>query len=184
MIRASVRFDATPLYDFGTFARDFENVVDSIAEETHQAIAPKLLSELQYYPRAATLPFVWSRNAKSNERARRYYFAAVRRGEIPTSGGRYQRTNQYAKSWRVDLQKSGGLRTISARTNYPGAKFVGGSFDRRRDFQIPGHQTTGWPRSIETVDFWFNAAQQEIRRAFDRTIEDRLGVLVTRRVNR
>jgi hypothetical protein len=144
-----------------------------------------LLEELRTYPsRAASLPFVWSRNKEKNEKARRWYFAAIRRGEIPTSGGRYQRTGEYAKSWTGKLLKDGTTRTIRISNSYPAAKWIGGSFDRNRDFQIPGHKKTGWARSADTFDFYAEAAQEEMRKRFDRVFDEGFGKLRTRARNR
>lgn len=182
MIRASFDFDAQPLLDFERFADGFDRVVDTISTDVFKAIERPLLDDLRTYPaRAAVLPFVWSRNKAANERARRYYFAVIAKSN---PGGRYQRTGKYAQSWTVTLRKSGSVRTISAGSNYPAAKFIGGSFNRNRDFQIPGHKVTGWPQSAKTVDFWLNASQEETERQFDRVIASELGIRSSGRRNR
>jgi hypothetical protein len=185
MIRARFEFDARPLLDFQQFVEGFETVMDDLVDGVYKVVIPPMLDELGTYPnRAATLPFVWSRNKTKNEKARRYYFAAIKRGEIQTSGGRYVRTGAYGKSWTATSRKDGTRRIITVSTSYPVAKFIGGSFSRNRDFQIPGHKTTGWPRSVETVDFYLEAAEEEARNQFNRVIDERLGVLRIGRRNR
>lgn len=81
------------------------------------------------------LPFIWSRTASKDARARRWYFANKVRGR---GGGRYQRTGKIAAGWKLktDLKRAGGVITLS--NSVPGVEYVMGNR------QVPSHKRTGW----------------------------------------
>lgn len=120
---------------------------DELTAAFDSQIKPFLLDELRYYPRPAVLPFEFA-TAKS----RRWYFWAVRTGLIKTSTGRYQRTGDLARGWRVDIVFGDGAVALSVGNKRKEVKYVTGKR------QVPGHANTGWPKHEQTILFWQQAA--------------------------
>jgi len=165
MIQATLTVNTKPVEEAAQFFDNIQLEMERIGDRVQREIEPTLLSELAYYPGPATHPFVWSTDATKNARARRYYFAAVRRGAIPTQGGRYARTGAYGRSWFLAQQVESGAFALRVGTTYPAARFIGGALNQRSvreavAWQIPGHATTGWPRQVETVDYWLDVASR------------------------
>lgn len=111
--------------------------------------------------RLAPRPFVWSNDAAANNRARKWYFAAIRDGRIETVNGRYKRTDKMKKSAFVDanLKNLEGLTTMGFRgEGSEGADYVYGLR------QIPGHKAyprlsalaekSGERQSVQFNTFW------------------------------
>lgn len=152
MIRSSIITDLTAFDNLDLFLEAFPNLFeDSVRSIFDAYIAPGMLSELRYYPGPAKLPFEFA-TAKS----KRYYFYAVRKGIIKTSGGRYVRTGALAAGWKAEITIDDNAIAISASNNAKAARFVTGKR------QVPGHQNTGWPRHDATIDFWRDAAREQV----------------------
>lgn len=87
-----------------------------------------------------THPFRWSRTPAKQARARRWWFAAVRDGRVPTANGRYQRSGLLQRSWDLESRIEAYFGAISIRNTRPGAEFVVGTW------QVPSHERSGYPR--------------------------------------
>lgn len=179
MIQTTVTVNTQPLAEAAEFFEHIQLEINRIGDDVQREIAPTLLSELAYYPGAVVHPFVWSTDATKNARARRYYFAAVRRGDIPTSGGGYARTGSYGRSWFVQRDTEADAFVLRVGSRHPAAQFIGGSLNQRSvgeaaRWQIPGHSATGWPLQVTTVNYWIGEAQ----RLFIEAVIDRLEGLV------
>lgn len=123
------------------------------ARQTKAIIEPQWLSEAQYYPPPAKLPFQFG-----SEKSRNYYFAVIVKGR---RGGRYVRTKQLQQSFFMRfLQSQRGIE-FTFGTDSDIAKHVVGSFDRQRNLQVPGHRNTGWLLIATTAAFWLNAAEED-----------------------
>jgi hypothetical protein len=98
----------------------------------------------------------------------RWYFAAMNGRipgvRIPTANGRYRRSGGLKRRMFFKSQERNGAIEVVAGNTGDKAKFVVGSFDRRRNYQVPGHRRTGWPLLAKTVDFWLDAADEEIEK--------------------
>lgn len=156
MINAAIIRETNELELLNDFLDAFPGLAeDAIRTSFNANIKPGLLNELRYTPRLAVHPFVWSTNPAANERARNWYFAAVRRGLIPTSGGRYQRSGQMVAGWEVDVTVGDGAIALVARNKSRALRWVTGQQ------QVPGHATTGWVRHQETLNYWREAARED-----------------------
>lgn len=130
-----------------------DSMMQEAATQTKAVIEPQWLSEAQYYPPSAKLPFQFG-----SEKSRNYYFAVVVKGR---RGGRYVRTKRLQQSFFMRLlQSQRGIEFVFG-TDSTIAKHVVGSFDRRRTLQVPGHRNTGWPLIAATAAFWLNAAEED-----------------------
>lgn len=121
---------------------------------------PRFLKALQRAVNLPTHPFIWSRNKAAQARARRWWFRAVRTGQVPTEGGRYRRTGELVKAWKLVTEYSADGVTIKATNSRPGARFVVG------DRQVPSHIRSGHPQiaveaeksasrlTVEIVELW------------------------------
>lgn len=122
-------------------------------------IAPFALEEMRHYPPPAKLPFDFGSEPERNE-----YFDKVKKGLVPTKNGRYQRTGQLAASMFFSGAVQHGRFVFRAGSRSKIARKVVGGFDKTRDIRTPGHINTGWPLLADTVYFWLNAADEDMRK--------------------
>ena len=87
-----------------------------------------------------------------SDASRRYFFAALKSGEIDVP---YQRTTKLAQSWAVSQPK---WHTAEVGTNASYAKYVQG-----RDHQSKFHSEGGWHTAEDTLD--------KERRNIERTVQ-------------
>lgn len=178
-IRSRFEVDLQPLLDLMGFADAFPDINNDIGEAVYARIEPEFLAELQHMPGPAKHPFEFA-----TEASRRYYMAAVRRGEIRTANGRYVRTGNTARAWRIRPVRTREGFQFVVENGLIHAKYVYGSFDQSRDYQVPGHFNTGWTPVNQTVEFWFDAVWEEYRREVDRVIPREFARPRGRRKNR
>jgi hypothetical protein len=157
----TARFE--PLDDLIAFADSFDAVAGEIAQEVQQEIEPLALDELATYPGPSQHGGRWSDDPTANDRARRWWFGAIGRGEIQTDGEHYIRTGGYGQSWFVAFSADQGIYAIRFGSTMPGAAYIGGSLNQRSRgeavrWQNPGHDATGWPVQVDTVNFWVDTA--------------------------
>lgn len=165
MLDVKVTINTQPLKEAEQWFDNIALELQQIGDRVQREIEPTLLSELAFYPGPSSRPFVWSNNPTKNRKAQRYYFAAVKRGDIETSGGQYVRTGAYGRSWFVEQSVEKGAFTLRIGSTHPAAKWIGGTLNQRSvkeaiAWQIPGHANTGWPEQVRTVNFWIDAAQE------------------------
>ncbi|MEL6527872.1 MAG: hypothetical protein AAFQ07_19400 [Chloroflexota bacterium] len=101
------------------------------------------LRAVQRTPRPSVHPFRWSLDSNANARARRWYFAAVARGEIRTDGTRYVRSGDLGKSFDVFVEERSNSIDAVFGSDFDKASYVTGNADGSVS-QIPGHARTGW----------------------------------------
>lgn len=155
--------DAQPLLDdMASTAQDaFRQAVQEAAEQLELEFYRELNRRIPTRRQAGT--FVWSNDPAANARAAQWWFIAVRKGEVPTQNGRYNRTGNFQRSFdfRVesDRQEPDTYTVVigaNANALYKGFryKWVVGTFDKRRGdkYRIPGHRATGWFSLGQLVD--------------------------------
>lgn len=120
-------------------------------------------------PRQAVHPFVWSNDPAANERARRWYFAAIKRGDIPTDGTRYIRSGKFGNSFDIVAMRDGDDVIATFGSSASAASYIVGNADGSLQ-QIPGHRRTGWYEFDLLAEVW---AEERIRET-----AERLAVLV------
>lgn len=147
--------------------RQFGEGVGRVMRDTADDVRTGFLADVANYPtNKPSSPFVWSTNRSKNEKARRWWFAAVDDNRVETDGSHYVRSNELAKGWEItsfsDPKSSEFEIAILARgsTNRGGFKhkWVVGTFDQRdgAKWQIRGHQRTGWYLINDIAAKWFN----------------------------
>ena len=94
--------------------------------------------------------FIWSLNRAANARARRWWFANLREGNIPTDGQHYLRSGVIPDSWQTEIAIDGDAVTLTIFNPAPGSERVYGSPEIT---QVPGHATTGWTNYTELLGF-------------------------------
>ena len=147
MINSSVIRETRGSDTLNAFLEAFPGYLqEEISDAFNSQIKPFFLDELRYYPRPAVLPFQFA-TAKS----KRWYFWAVRTGKIKTSNGRYQRTGDLGRAWKVDIFFGDGAVGMSVANKRKEVKWVTGKR------QVPGHALI-WPKHEQTIDFWRKAA--------------------------
>ena len=150
----------------------------SIAGDVVLDLRPAVLAALQKVPGIPKSPFVWSNNPAANARARRWWFAAIKRGIIETENGHYKRTGNLMKGWDIDIKnKTDGVVLTVSNEAAKGIiiAYVYGSLSldegEAARFQLPGHVATGWPFASPIVSQFFN----DFTLAFRAMLADYLG---------
>lgn len=93
------------------------------------------------YPPPAIHPFVFA-----TARSRRWYFANVRAGNIPTDGRGYVRSGALGQAWRVLVDRRQNEGFLTVKNVASSAIYV---FGNR---QVPGHRNTGWGAQFERAN--------------------------------
>lgn len=126
---------------------------------------PTFYQQNQDYPNRTGAIFVWSRNPSANTRARRWWFAQVKAGRIPTSGGRYKRSGKLGKSFKATFRSRAKSVEIEITTDYPKYRYVVGDFGVGGEkYQIVGHTQTGWYSIARNVNEFFDAVEETFQR--------------------
>lgn len=112
--------------------------------------------------------FVWSRNKAANARARRWWFANIKKGNIRTDGHNYIRSGKLQQAWTIRAIVQQGKATITVENPSRGASYVYGDENRA---QIPGHATTGWPSVNRQVAAKRKRLDTAIEKAADSILE-------------
>lgn len=165
--------DLEPFNDILNTIENAEDILASVVEGAIAEVSQSYLAELAEYPRPSVHPFRWSYDDAANERARRWYFAAIRRGEIPTDGTRYKRSGRFGKSWDSVVQETGDSVDAVLGTKFDKASYVVGNADGTLN-QIPGHKRTGWYEFQPIGERWADDVVRVVRREFPGEIERRL----------
>lgn len=177
MIRAETIQNLKPLENLIEFTEAFPGLFeDELRSEFNTAIKPPLLEDLRYVPdKLPDHPFIWSTNPQKQRAAQRGYHAAIRRGEIRTAGGRYQRTGEMAAGWDADMLIGDGSIVMvvehkaKSKRERDGLKYTTG------DAQVPSHERTGWVKHSDTIQFWRKAAFESVNRVIQRLLHRHVG---------
>lgn len=159
LINASVLFDFRVINNLEAFMTVYpELAIEAARDSFNKAIKPHLLSELRYMPPKVHHPFVWT-----TERQRRAYFATDGFG----AGIPYKRSGRMVAGWKVDVLMGDGSVVMSASNKARALKYVTGKR------QQPGHVASGWPKHKETINFWAQAAKEEVGKALNQLVNQR-----------
>jgi hypothetical protein len=176
-IRSTTTLKSTPIDDLIGYLDSFNEIAQEEFDAVFAPIADSALAELRSTPppRGSEM-FIWSTNAEANRRAQRWYFAAVARGDVDTSGGHYIRSGKMAEGWIFTQSSSTGGIAVVVENDSPGSRWVYGSLAQDgAKYQNPGHGRTGWQVAKETVDFWTEALIEDYLAA----MYERLGDFAT-----
>jgi hypothetical protein len=128
--------------DLIEFMDDFNRLAADIGERAFRRVEPDLVDELRYYP-------------------------------APRPNQRYVRTNRLRDGWEVSYRRDAGGFAVVIANDTPYAKFVVGSLAQARaaaaSFQAWMHKGR-WPLAMETVEFWYEAFQEEFRAEFNQEL--------------
>jgi hypothetical protein len=171
-IRTRITIDGTPFSDEISALEALNAIMEEAAIITKNEIEPHWLAEAQHYPPPAKLPFRFA-----TERSRRYYFAVVVKKGFPF---RYVRTNKLKDSFFMRFLKRNDAIEFVFGSDSDIAKWVVGSFDQRRQYQVAGHRNTGWPLIAQTATFWLEATEE----AFLKRVPDVYAKFNVRKQNR
>jgi hypothetical protein len=177
-----VRFTANvrPLEDFRAFAASMPQVAYDTVAAAKKQVEGQFLDELGFTPGPVASPWDgWSVDAAAHERARRWWFAAVDRGEVATDGRHYKRSGKMERGWFLEVSRDGADTRLDVGNREPGAIHVYGSLNMRSQgeaerWQIPGHRKTRWPVMRETVIFWMDVFRERLVETFHDLAEVRI----------
>lgn len=153
---------------------DTNAIVREAVEYSAERTRNPFLAGAQGTPPPSVHPFVWSRDPQANARARRWYFGAIARGEIPTDGERYLRSGKLGESFTITVVDNQGAIESVFGSSANSASYVVGNADGSLQ-QIPGHDTTGWWQFQPLADAWVDEATREAAEAIARITEERIG---------
>jgi hypothetical protein len=182
MFRTRFEIGPTPLVDGRNFVKRFNDVFAGTVKTTFDGLQPDFLEALRFTPGESKnalnsdQPFRWSNDPIKNANARKWWFVHFPNGR--------ERTGALNEAWNVLLEKVGRAFDILASNLTPYAKWVVGTFDQRRNFQIPGHARTGWRLARETTETFFDQFHAEFLRRFHESIPRVWGGVTARRRNR
>lgn len=182
MYRTRLKVDKEPIIEARRFVNKFDSVVDGTAQDAFKDVQPEFLDALRYTPgpskngRNSDQPFRWSDDPIKDARGRAGFFARFPNGR--------ERTGAMNEAWDVLLERVGrGFHVIAQNpVNY--LKWVVGTFDQRRNYQIPGHARTGWHLVRETTSTFFDRFYTSFKERLDESIPRAWGGVNTRRRNR
>lgn len=167
MIQTQMLYDLRPVAQAQLFIELFPDYLQQeVVDAFNRDIKPHLLSELQYEPGPAVLPFQFE-----TEKSRRWYFANKVPKPLPGQKrvpGRYIRTHKLSKGWKVGISADDELIVISAQNSRKYEQFVTGPR------QVKGHAITGWVKRQATIDFWTDAAIDSTMQVVDYLLGTRL----------
>ena len=151
---------------------DIPAILAGVVELAVSEASDPALDAMQATPRPSVHPFVWSLNPEKQQRARRYYFAAIARGEIPTDGTRYRRSGRYGKSFDAGVQEHKDSIDAVLGSDFDKASYVAGNEDSSIK-QIPGHVKTGWQAFRPIAASWSDDVVQVVQRELPGAIQER-----------
>lgn len=163
-------FDTDKLNQLASVFQDPRQLVSAVVEQATADSANSALSAVQSYPRPSVHPFRWSYDPAKQDRARRWYFAAIKRGEISTDGTRYKRTNKFKQSWDVGVQESASSIDAVLGSDFEKASYVVGD-DTGNIGQVPGHDRTGWYDFQQPAEQFQDDIIREVEKALPDVIE-------------
>lgn len=160
VIRTRAEINVKPIQDEIDVLNAFGDIVIEAGQETARIIEPQFIEEASYYPARKAQKFQFQ-----TLKSQRWWFAALA-GNIPgvtisTDGKRYKRTGKLKESFFVRVNASTDSFEIVLGSDSAITKWVMGSFDRSRDYQVIGHKQTGWIPIKQTADFWLDATEEE-----------------------
>lgn len=182
MFRTRFEIGPNPIVDGKRFVKRFNDVFAGTVKSTFDELSPELLDDLRHTPGPSKnalnsdQPFRWSNDPIKNANARKWWFAHFPNGR--------ERTGTLVDAWQVLLEKIGQAFDIIAKNSTPYLKWVVGTLDQRRNYQIPGHARTGWRLVTETTATFFDTFYAEFLRRFNESIPRAWGDVTTRRRNR
>jgi hypothetical protein len=145
----------------------------TIARMVNRDIAPPIERRMDAIARKPAPPrtsikFVWSLQRAANERARRWWWANLRAGTIPTDGSHYLRSGLISSSWQNEIFIQGDTVVLLIFNPADGAEYVYGSPEQT---QVPGHAATGWLNYQDLLRF-ADVVREETRIAWEQLIVD------------
>lgn len=153
---------------------DIQDVVTTAVELAVADASPSALQAARATPRPAVHPFRWSYDPQKNAKARRYYHAAIARGEIRTDGSRYIRSGRHGKSFDTGVRETNNGVEAVFGSDFDKASYVVGNEDGSIK-QIPGHDRTGWTPfqqpAEQFVDDVVKGVDKEIPNVFTKRVE-------------
>lgn len=170
-----IDYDANPRA-FDKYIKLFNEpqiVIETALELAIAKTAQPAIDSIGNAPRPAVHPFRWSLDPQKQAKARRWYFAAIKRGEINTNGSHYVRSGKYKKSFNVAVQPSSDGIDAVFGSNFNKASFIAGNEDRTLK-QIPGHETTGWNEFAPVADKWVDDTLQALEQELPGIIKKRV----------
>lgn len=182
MFRTRLEIGPNPIVDGKRFVTRFQRVFDGTAKATFDEMAPQLLEDLRHTPGPSKnalntgVPYRWSNDPIKNANARKWWFVHFPNGR--------ERTGALNEAWNVMLEKIGRAFDVIAKNTTPYLKWVVGTFDQGRQYQIPGHARTGWRLVNVTTSTFFDKFYAEFLRRFTESIPSAWGDVSARRRNR
>lgn len=122
----------------------------ALKDDLERTVAPNLEAGLSFEPpQRKTYKF-------STPKSRRWYFAQIHAGNIPTDGRNYLRSHALAKGYTVRVIANDGAVVMSAR-NPKWNKWV-----KSQRYQTIGHKINGWIPDATPINFWTERAKARI----------------------
>ena len=173
MISQRIEYHAVATENALHVMETFEVITAALFKQTFDKVGKEYERALKFEPKRR----YWERSDFVSDAQRRAFFAK-------TGGQAYTRTSKYRMAWAVTLIRMDNGGAIRASNDRPEARFVGGTFDQRRDFQQPGHTRTGWPRARDVAAEYNAKAVADFTQRKNRYLDQALGTATFTQRNR
>ena len=93
----------------------------------------------------------------STAKSRRWYFAQIHAGNIPTANGNYKRSHGLSKGYKVTVIANDGAVVLSVRNPAGRAQRY-----TKGKYQTIGHKINGWIPDAQPINFWSERAKTRV----------------------
>lgn len=140
---------------------DLPNTLNDLALEGAVQLEQALLRIYQTAPPRDNSTFVWSLDRAKNAKARGWWFANLREGNISTDGRHYKRSGKPPYSVTVNLSQERNSISFQIKMKDPKMRFPFGALNGV-DTRNPTHKRTGWVFASPLVDTALRDAQSAL----------------------
>lgn len=151
LVGATASVDTSPLDELNQQVKNAIGLMNALQRGHAKESQIRVRTDLTAPENLPALPFIWSTDPATQNRARRGYMAKLKReGKYNPNGGRHERTGDLERATEVLFYETDNGGFFSLENGAPGAEFV-----ITQEKQVPSHYLTGWG----TVD---EAAEKEV----------------------
>lgn len=135
-------FDKPLFANLTRFIDLLPDVLEEEALELGVAFEDNLEAIYATAPPRTSAKFVWSLDAAKNLKAMRWWYANLKKGNIPTDGKHYKRQGAPPYGGKILVERQGDRLVVIVTNTWSKAGLVFGQIGK--DTRLPGHKATGW----------------------------------------
>ncbi len=138
-------FDGSLFSELTTFIQTLPDTLHDEALDLAVMLEDELSNIYSEAPPRGSNKFVWSLDPARNAKARGWWFANLREGNIPTDGKHYRRQGSPPYGAKVLVEQTSDGVVIAVTNTWDKASLVFGELNREnQNRRVPGHIQTRW----------------------------------------